>query len=433
MEGIILFSDDHIYTPNRPEAALFESLRIDLPVLGVHNLDMAARAVKSVASFKALILDWQYSDQKNDEDFSDIAKEVGQLTGVARPATKEDVALTFLKNNDFYSLIYIYSELDIEESYGPLLRQKFGERVKIKRKDENFTIDNISAIKEEILQDIQTWQENNKNLAVPITWSAAINESIQKIFKELASADQNWLKELYDSASKDGVDPELFVVELLQLLLSESVVQNKELMDAILQIGEVPAVPILEANLSVHRKSISKLFSRLFYSELKETTPIMTGDIFKITDTVYGIVITPECDISFIKKTAGCEFELLTFESNSFEEYIKDPQTHNTKRADYAALGKGKKENLQKLFNQDNPRLHFLPSLPILDTESKISCVIDFRVATKRVLASELIKLERSIKLNSPFIQQLRQRYLSHIGRVGTAALPLHVREWNLG
>lgn len=431
MEGIILFSDDHIYESNRPEGALFEALRIDLPVLGVHSLDLAAKAVKSVASFGALILDWQYSDQQEEENFDDVAAELGQKKAVKRPAAKDDAAFKFLQENDFYSLIYIFSELDIEETHGEALREKFGDRVRIKRKDETFTKENIEVVKQTILSDIEQWKTDNKNLAVPIMWSSAINESIQKIFKELSEADPNWLKEIHDSAEHDGVAPELFVIELLQLLLGEAVIQSKELLDAILQIGQMAAVPIADANLDIHRKSLSKLFSRLYYSDLKETTPTMTGDVYKLNDTTYGIVITPECDISHIKKTAGCEFELLTFNINGFDDYLKTKSISS--RADYNALVDKKKDGIHQLFNQEIPRLHFLPSIPFLNAESKGSCMIDFRVATKRVPAAELLALPRSIKINSPFIQQLRQRYLAHIGRVGTAALPKHVRDWNLG
>lgn len=431
MDGIILFSDDHIYSSDRPEGALFEALRVELPVLGVHTLDLAAEAVKSVASFRALILDWQYSDQEEEDNFGDVAEELGEKAAIKRPAGKDDAALKFLQENDFYSLIYIYSELDINETYGEALRAKFGDRVRIKRKDENFTVGNIQEIKNTILQEIEQWKADNRNLAVPIMWSAAINESIQKIFKELASADSNWLKELYDSAAHDGVDPELFVIELLQLLLGEAVIQNKELIDAILQIGQQPATAIADDKIDVHRKSLSKLFSRLYYSELKDTTPIMTGDIYKLDEGQYGIVITPECDISYIKKTEGCEFELLTFSTEGFDQFIQ--QNNSATKAEYAGYNNNRKDGVRKIFNQEMPRVHILPSIPLLDPDCKASCIIDFRVATRRILAKELLVLPRSFKINSPFIQQLRQRYLSHIGRVGTAALPTHVRDWNLG
>lgn len=429
MDGIILFSDDHIYTAGRPEAALFESLRVEMPVLGVDKLELAAEAVKSIASFRALILDWQYSDS-GDEGFDDLREELGEGVAIQRPAARDDQAMEFLKDNDFYSLVYIFSELDIEESHGEALRLKFGDRVRIRRKDENFTIDGIANVKASILDDINTWREGNTNLAVPIMWSSSINEAIQKIFKELSAANVNWLRELYDSAARDGVDPVLFVIELLQLLLSEAVVQDRELFDAISGIGNADVTPVPENQMDDHRKSLSKLFSRLYYSELKDTSPVMTGDIFELDQDQYGVLVTPECDVKFILSNEGSDFEYLTFTSAGFDEMLQRDKTIT--KAQYTGLAENKRSKIRQIFNQEQPRLHIFPSLPLLGDNCQNSCVIDFRISHKRMLAAELIKRPRKYKVNSPFIQQLRQRYLSHIGRVGTAALPDHVRDWNL-
>ena len=96
MEGIILFADDHIYTSTRPENALFESIRMDLPVLGIHNLEMAEAAIQSIWTFRALILDWQFSPE---DDFSDMLEE--WEVGPTVPSAKEEATMAFLMKNDF--------------------------------------------------------------------------------------------------------------------------------------------------------------------------------------------------------------------------------------------------------------------------------------------------------------------------------------------
>lgn len=433
MDGVILFADDHIYTPDRPESVLFDSLKGELPVLGVHNLELATSAVKSIGSFKALILDWQYGDDnEEDEDLmAEVAEELGQKKVVQAPSQKEEAAFNFLNENDFYSLIYIFSEKDIEESHGPKLREKFGDRIRIKRKD-NFARENVETFKEEILKEIEEWKEQNQNLSVPIQWSVAINESIQKIFKELAEAESHWLKELYDSATSDGVDPELFVIELMQLILSESVIQNKDLLSSIMKVGKEDASGVEEANLNDHRKALSKLFSRLFYSELKDDTPIMTGDICQLSDDSFGVLITPECDIRFVKEESG-DYEFLVFSTTGMNDHLKKHNSYDrTAGEDFHGFKDKRKDGLRELFNQENGRFHFLPSFPLFTEDLNQACVINFRTATKRLKSSDVDKLERKYKINSPFIQQLRQRYLAYKGRVGTPALPSHVRDWNL-
>jgi|AntRauTorckE6833_2_1112554.scaffolds.fasta_scaffold09870_2 hypothetical protein len=425
MDGVVLFSDDHIFSSGRPESKLFKLLREDLPVLGVNNLELAQSAVSSIGSFKAIILDWQYGDE---DIFEEVAEELGQSKVIESPSTKQDAAFNFLKNNNFYSLIYIFSEKDIEELYGPKLREKFGKRIRIKRKDK-FENDSVGNYKDEILEEIDKWQDENENLSIPIKWSISINESIQKIFKELSEADTNWIKDIYDSAKGDGTDPELFVIDLLQLVLSESLVQEKGLIDSINKIGatELPEIDDLE----MHSKSLSKLFSRLYYSELKEDAPIMTGDICEIDEENYGVIITPECDVRYVKGEEEAEYELLCFTIDSFENYLKR-YNYDKLNDNYLDVGNNKKEKLRKIFNQDESKLHFLPSIPLINDDFNYTSVINFRSGHKRIISGDLNELNRKYKLNSPFIQQLRQRYLSYKGRIGTPALPSHVRDWNL-
>ncbi|MBN3581954.1 hypothetical protein JYB64_06105 [Algoriphagus aestuarii] len=408
-------------------------MKEELPVLGVHNLELASAAVKSIGSFRALILDWQYGDERMEvEDLmEEIKEELGQKGSLQAPSQKEDAAFHFLNENDFYSLIYIFSEIDIEESYGSRLKEKFGDRIKFKKK-ENFNRENVGSFKEEILLEIEEWKVQNQNLSVPIQWSVAINESIQKIFKELAEAESHWLKELYGSATNDGVDPELFVIELMQLILSESVIQNKDLLSSIMKVGKEESSESSISNLNDHRRALSKLFSRLFYSELKDDTPIMTGDICQLSKDKFGVLITPECDIRFVKEESG-DFEFLIFGKESMNDHLlKHNSYKRSDTEDYHSLKEKRKEGLRELFNQENGRFHFLPSFPLFSDDLNQSCAINFRNATKRLKSTDVINLHRKYKINSPFIQQLRQRYLAYIGRIGTPALPSHVRDWNL-
>ena len=415
MEGVILFADDHIYSEDRPERALFESLRSDLPVLGVQSLELAIKAVQSIGTFSAIVLDWQYSQE---DTFEDIAKELGTGKLSISAAQKEDAAYNFLLSNNFYSLIYIFSEKDIEETYGKALREKFGKRIIIEKKDENFTSDRVSEFKKKIVDGIDEWKEFNKNLSLPLKWTVAINDSIQQIFKELSEAEKDWILEVYKSAQSDGVDPELFVIELLQLILSESLVQNTGLIAALKSEGERE----VEANDSDDKKrSLSKLFSRLHYSELKSDAPLMTGDICEIEENVFGIIVTPECDIKKVKSSKDLSFDLLRFSHNSLEEVLKFDHV---------------KKNKKSIFFQVMQSLHFFPSLPFLSDDLKKGCVIDFTTDSIKVNSEtlqEIIKKRpRKFKINSPFIQQLRQRYISHLGRVGTPAIHSLVRDWNI-
>ena len=428
MAGVILYADDHIYSNDRPENSLYNELRRDIPVLGLERLDFVEESTKSIGAFRAVILDWQFGNQ---ETFEDVEEELAIPNPITQGSVLENETFTFLNENDFYSLIYIFSQENIEESAnGISLKEKFGDRIRFKTKDDSFTSDNITTIKNQILQEIEDWENENRNLSAPIKWSEAINVAIQKVFKELSDASDIWLKHIYDSADKDGVDPELFVIELMQLLLSENLLQDQNLIETIKQEGSQQINYGLIDPLKVDR-SISRLFSILSYSKLSDDAPIMTGDVCQINESTYGIIITPECDIRHIKDNDYSEFELLLFSINNFKQYLFEVKSFNKGVDDYETFKPPRKNGLRSLFNQNDPRLHFLPSLPFAG-DFNITSVIDFRTSTRRIKSKALKRMSRPYKINSPFIQQIRQRNLAYIGRVGVPSLPNNVRDHNL-
>ncbi|UZH55833.1 hypothetical protein JRG66_02820 [Salinimicrobium tongyeongense] len=429
MTGVVLYADDHIFVADRAESALYEELRKDTPVLGIERIDFIEQSTKAIGSFRAIILDWQFS---SDDEFEDVGEELGIKSPISQGSIKENETFTFLINNDFYSLIYIFSQKDVEGSEtGRKLKERFGNRIRFKIKDEDFSRQNISNVKTAILADITEWEEKNRNLSAPIRWSEAINLSIQKVFKELSEATDNWLKHIYASADADGVDPELFVIELMQLLLSENLVQDENLIEAICVEGKSPEDLDSLKDLGSYQKSISKLFSILTYSKLKEAAPIMTGDICVLDEHSLGIIVTPECDIKYVQSNEAYEFELLTFRKDSFPPILLKNSSYKKGQDDFDSFKDNRKDGIRKLFNQEIPRLHFLSSLP-LNEDFNLTVVLDFRLASKRVKSSEVKKMERPLKINSPFIQQIRQRYIAYIGRVGVPALSNHSRDWNL-
>lgn len=447
MEGVILFADDHIYSVNRAEKLLFESLRKDLPALGVHNLELASEAIKSIGTFKALVLDWQYSEEDN---FDDIAEELGEDRIKVNVAQKEDAAFKFLLDNNFYSLIYIFSEIDIEELHGDALREKFGDRIKIKKKDENFSADNIEQFKKEIIDDIQKWEQDNKNLHIPILWSQSINQAMQKIFLTLYSADPNWIVELYRTASTDPVTPSVEVINLFQSLLAENIIQDKKLNDQITEVSQ-------NGDLN-NPEDFAKVIRILYYGKVLDTAPFMTGDIIRLSEDEYGIIITPECDIRHvITNPDTASFELLCFKQGDYSKsnFKLEATIKATPIIDRAAIQKNvqfsreEKQELSQLLNsqikeadsklqvigftQTKPRFHILPCFEFEPGNYAGIVQLDFRTGLSLRLGNSITVENRVGKLNTPYIQDLRQRYFSYKGRIGVPGHSRKLRDWLLG
>jgi len=417
MDGVILFVDDKVHHCYRegdkykrsPENALFEALRQDFPVLGIHNLSLAEQAIKSIGSFSVIILDWVFDEKEALGPDDDEA-----IKYVRGP---EDRTLRFLEDNEFYSLVYVYSTEDVEAQFGPRLRKRFGERIRFQKKP-------LSHPAKDIVDAIKEWRERNQNLSIPLAWTSTINLAIQKIFKELSEADENWIRQLGNSADLDGISGDVFVIEILQFLLTESLVQNHGLLTSIRDYLSSEPQKIADKD-----ESVAKLFRRLIYTKLNDDAPIMTGDICELGENRFGVVVTPECDIKDVRGGKIPSFELLTFFRDDFTDFLKRQKSYE--RAAFANAKAERLEKLGKMFNQEDGKFHILPSFPMDEGSFNMSAVIDFSKGSER-FPLEQVSGTRKYKLNSPFIQQLRQRYFAYLGRVGVPSLPSNLRNFNL-
>ena len=330
-----------------------------------------------------------------------------------------------------HCLIYIFSENDIENgAYGEKLKARFGSRIKFLQKENFGDEESVQAAKTQILTEISEWNDNNQGLALPIKWGQSINQSLQKVFAELAEADESWIKEIYNTVNTDGLDGKVFLVELLQMILSEQILTDTTLLKKIEDVvGTIQSTG--------DEQSIAKLFSRLYYSKLGEKSPIMTGDICQIDKGTFGVIVTPECDIRSVLANDDLYFDVLTFTHDSFNNAVQNNYDDYTREIYNKWKGgnvkaQKKVDNLRKLFNQNEPKIHYLPSFPLFSGDLKNAGLIDFSKNTVRLSTGDASN-SRQYKLNSPFIQQLRQRYLSYVGRVGVPALPSALKDWNLG
>jgi|GEM_PF-627069 hypothetical protein len=454
MQGVILFADDMIHervqkqdgsSEGTNENCLFNSLNKDYPVIGVNTRELLKKSIESIGTFSALILDWQFNDDEEDALFS---AEDETIKFLERPSSKEDATLTFLKENDFHSLIYILSEKDVQLEHGDFLRGKFGERIQFKQKTD---LNNTEEAKKQIILDIENWKTKNQKLLVPLFWSQSINKSLQKIFSKLYSIDPNWITELYITSQKDRPNPEIEVVNLFQNVLCETIIQDKILLSKIKEVAE-------KGDQLSNPEDYAKLIRILYYGQVNIDDPIMTGDIFKLGEDKYAIIITPECDIRHtISKPVENSFEVLLFSKDDFKKTpfkLKAKIKANpiiTKAETFKTCKFSKAEKIEvsaelnkqiteaehslqiEAFTQTNPRIHILPCFEFKKDDFSGIALIDFRFGLSLVKAELIIskvKNDRVCKLNSPYIQELRQRYLSYKGRVGVSGYSETLRKW---
>ncbi|RLD84076.1 MAG: hypothetical protein DRJ10_02130, partial [Bacteroidetes bacterium] len=189
MEGVILFADDHVFDSGRSENKLFQKFNLNenFSVLPINNLNTLEKTVTSISTFKALILDWNFKRKMDDAE-----------DGIELP---DENPYEFLKNKKIYSLVYVYSQNEVAQAIKDELNRLYSGKIFFKRKE---NAEDESAEYDKILGGINDFEDKNKHLTVPFVWSQTINQSAQTIFSELEQADPNWIREIYNTAQKDG-------------------------------------------------------------------------------------------------------------------------------------------------------------------------------------------------------------------------------------
>ena len=439
MDGIILFADDKIFKASYENIFYHSILNERMhPVMGVDSLELLEKTIRSVSTYKALILDWNF------ETGEDV------IEGLEIP---NETPASFLLENDIFSLIYIYSDKDVQNSEdGQKLSIKYGNKIKFKRKDhsQGTAEESAASDKQRIFQEILEFEQANPALQIPFIWSKSINRATQEIFRKLELADPNWVAELYRTAANDPVEPSVEVINLFQNILTENIIQDKVLNDKIKEVTNTGAELL-------NPEDYAKVIKILYYSKVKETAPIMTGDILKFDDVNYGVIITPECDIRHVlDNPQNSSFEILCFSKGDYhksdfklqatikatpviakaEEQKKITFTTNEKAELSQILNsqvKSAESILQvKAFTQTNPKLHLLPCFEFEEGCYSGIAKIDFRSGLMLSLGNSISIPQRIGKLNTPYIQELRQRYFAYKGRVGVPNPSRKMREWLL-
>jgi hypothetical protein len=407
MEGVILFADDHIFDAQRLENKLFQKFNSDgsFSILPINNLTILEKTVSSISTYKALILDWNF-------------QRISEEEGIDIP---DENPYEFLKSNKIYSLIYIYSQADIGEDKKQELQNLYPGKIFFETKNPTNEADTEY---QKIIGGIKKFEENNKHLAVPFVWSQAINQSAQVIFSELEQADPNWIKEIYNTAKSDGTEPNTEVIGVFQNLLSESIIQNETLLKSLNESVQSDDVVVQDKE-----TSLAKLYNRIYYTKLMQDAPLMTGDIFKFSDDEFAILFTPECDINTKKEKA---LEFLKFNKNNFETFLSEKKQYSKNQYTEVVNKQKHLKDLTSQFNNGNIGFQILPSFPFETDKYNLSALIDFETAFVIKTKDDFGTKRSEFKLNSPYIYQLRQRYLAYIGRVGVPAIPQSLRLFNL-
>ena len=87
---------------------------------------------------------------------------------------------------------------------------------------------------------------------------------------------------------------------------------------------------------------------------------------------------------------------------------------------------------MRKIFNNDDLSHQILPVFPFTPKRYNETACINFKSALRVLKNREFVNKRIGYKLNSPYIHQLRQRFISFYGKYGVPAIPNSLRDYNL-
>jgi CheY-like chemotaxis protein len=138
---------------------------------------------------------------------------------------------------------------------------------------------------------------------------------------------------------------------------------------------------------------------------------IFTGDILMTDKDERCVILTPACDID-LKNGKRKADKILTLKIIKLNEI--DAEYSNSE------MSNNKKQKLQQILNNGNPRYHFIPKAGTIE-----SGAIDFQdkyTIDDKSLEEKIIKekIERIATISNPFLKDLIARYSNYFSRQGS-------------
>ena len=399
MNGVIIFADDDVLNPQRAENKLFNKFidsEDELTVIPISTLENLTGILRSVSTIRCLILDWTF--EKN-------------IEGII----KKENPLPILRSNSIYSLVYIYSREPIPDDIRNELSKKFGDKIKYREKTNE-----LDAGKEfeEILNEIKSLESRNSHMNIPKRWSQTINKAVQDLFVDFEQATSNWITEIRDSAKNDGSDGASEVISVFQNVLSENLIQHPGLRADIDDFATTDE--------SITNDKVAQLYRHIMYLKIFPETPISTGDIFRFANDYFGVLISPECEVS---KTSQLAFLMISHAD--YKDFIRKKNNNAQNSGWYLTINEKAKNKCRSIFHNGEISCHVLPSFPFDETNCKAG-YINFKTGLRLFNKESILSNRTQYRLMAPYIHQLRQRYLSFFGKYGVAEFPNSLKDHNL-
>lgn len=290
-----------------------------------------------------------------------------------------------------------------------------------------------------LAEEVRGWIEKNPHAGIVFEWEKLIEEARDLTVSDIVSAGeiQTLIASIKEEVGKESVCRE--IVSLFNRILQRRVFIETRIAPLNLCVQRVIEWPtkigdILEWYSNLHHLNT--------YYIISASEPHWTGDIFKTdiegdSEQVYAIVITPSCDfaqkkVGKFKVVYGTKFRKISNYNREGEDNIPAVVGKIGKKKDHY---RDRESILNMLFGIEGQRLRenfyvlfFLRE--DVNTHDYFHLLLDFQnVGSFKSLPTTW---GRICRVDSPWIDDILQKYSSHSARIGTPEIPEDARKAEL-
>lgn len=288
-----------------------------------------------------------------------------------------------------------------------------------------------------VVDEIKHWINANPEAGLIFEWEKSIEHGRDQTASEIINTGgiKTVVKSVEKEVGKTAASRETFTL-FNKLLLRHSIISLEEsgfrpLIEKVLEGKDIAQTNTLEWYPKIH-------YLKSYY-QVENSEPLWTGDILQtdLTDPQrkYAIVVTPACDfaqkkLTKIKVVYGIKIKKIEkYRNNDKDVPLPVQKLGKTKK------GKWKKPNeiINAIVKGSTlpDRFYILHFLKSSSDDNYFHLLIDFSNVQSRKV-KEKIKLphswQRICRIDSPYIEDLLQKYASFSARVGTPAIPENVQ-----
>jgi|GEM_PF-2751907 len=300
-----------------------------------------------------------------------------------------------------------------------------------------------------LAEKIRGWINEKPHAGIVFEWERLIEEARDATVSDVVSTGeiQTLVKSIEKEIGRDSVPREL--VLLFNRILQRHVTTEEKIAQLIPSAEKILAL-LPESERLDALEWYSNLHYLKTYYKVGEDETVWTGDIFRIDsndpEKEYAIVVTPACD--FAQKKAdkfkvvyGLDFkEIPNYDRKGEENIPPIVRKFGEKDGDY----RDKKTIFKMLFNLSEKLpdkfyiLHFLKES--IDNSVYFHLLLDFQnVDSFKVELDNNGKVvkpsgwDRICRIDSPWIDDILQKYASLSARIGTPEIPEDIRKAEMG